>query len=283
LIVFSVPLLFCRESVIREIHRRQMWEHAVLTHIRHNRGELVNLLVSHLELDAAVARKYESLAIRILEERAFSPLDLTTAEAEERRQQIEQWQARLYKPLEEWCVGHKTPAQMGRCCILDQMADSPDPISDGSSSGSSIGIGSSSGGSDRSRMGDADLEELWREFPSATPAIPGLTAGAAAATNSERSPDATAAQECHVVMEPVAAAAAAQSAGPLSESKTGPDRAIDRVLQRVEEPLDSTVSSAPSPPTPVPPPLSGLPGPPPLVADTSEPRSPVWHCDPPTP
>jgi len=283
LIVFVFLLSFCRESVIREIHRRQMWEHSVLTHIRHNRGELVNLLVSHLELDAAVARMYESLAIRILEERAFSPLDLTTAEAEERRQQIEQWQARLYKPLEEWCVGHKTPAEMGRCCILDQMADSPDPISDGSSSGSGIGIGSSSGGSDRSRMGDADLEELWREFPSATPAIPALAASAAAAPNSEGSPDATAAQEWHVVLEPVAAAAAAPSAGPLAESKAGSNGVRDRGLHQAEEPLDATVLSAPSPPTPVPPPLSGVPGPPPLVADTSEPLSPVWHCDPPTP
>lgn len=158
--VGSIVKLAYKESVIREIHRRQMWEHSVLSHIRHNRGEMAALLAHNLEIDLAVGRKYEALAIRILEERAFSPLDLTTSEADERRQQIELWQARLYKPLQEWRAGQKPPGQMGRVSVLENLGDdapsaSPDLDSSSSQSGSRSSSGSGSTNSSRSAVADA--------------------------------------------------------------------------------------------------------------------------------
>jgi hypothetical protein len=103
--VFCVNIYIFREAIIREVHRRQMWEHAVLVHIRHNRGEMSKLLQKYVEINASVANKYEELAIKILEERTLSPLDLSTDESNIRRKQVESWMNRVYHPLNEWKPG----------------------------------------------------------------------------------------------------------------------------------------------------------------------------------
>ncbi len=60
-------------------------------HIRHNRGEMARLFQKkHFENGPVCGRERTRRSLtKFLEERAFSPLDLLTHEAEERRQQVE--------------------------------------------------------------------------------------------------------------------------------------------------------------------------------------------------
>ena len=80
-----------KEAIVREVHKRQMWENGLLAHISHNPGQLSELLQTRLHVRKEVGDQYEREAVLILEERRLSPFDLTQEEKEHHREIVENW------------------------------------------------------------------------------------------------------------------------------------------------------------------------------------------------
>ena len=80
-----------KETFVREIHKRQMWEAGLLGHIQHNPGQLSGLLQSELRMSQQFADHVEAQCILILEERRLSPFDLSQEEKEHHRAIVETW------------------------------------------------------------------------------------------------------------------------------------------------------------------------------------------------
>jgi hypothetical protein len=90
-VVQTVLRLAYKETVIREIHRRQMWENGLLAHLKHHPGELRNLLIEKLHLSPDQASQFESRAIKTVEARRMNPLELTGRHLDYRRLRMENW------------------------------------------------------------------------------------------------------------------------------------------------------------------------------------------------
>ena len=80
-----------KEAIVREVHKRQMWENGLLAHISHNPGQLSELFRTHLKVSRAVGDRYEHDAVMILEERSLSPFDMSYEERERHREIVENW------------------------------------------------------------------------------------------------------------------------------------------------------------------------------------------------
>ncbi len=96
--VVSVLKLIYKEGVVREYHRRQMWENGYLAHMRHLPDELAELLEREIGLTREEATKFEKMAISKIEERRLNPLDLPTEEIELLKVRVENW-IRAHDPL----------------------------------------------------------------------------------------------------------------------------------------------------------------------------------------
>ena len=119
--VSGVAKLIYKEVIIREVHKRQMWEHALLAHIKHHRGQLAMVMERKIGMDRVIAAKHEAYAIKQIEERALSPLDLSEHEAEVHRKNVERWSAnqqirRNFRETRRRCVDARsslfTPCRM---------------------------------------------------------------------------------------------------------------------------------------------------------------------------
>ncbi len=80
-----------KEIVIREFHRRAIWENGLLAHIHHNPIELRELLKEKMGISEKEAEEYQQLAISTIEDRRLNPLDLNEAELSQHREKVERW------------------------------------------------------------------------------------------------------------------------------------------------------------------------------------------------
>jgi len=98
--VGSAVKLTYRELIVREFHRRQMWENGLLAHIVHNKNELANLFVEKLQLSQEEGNKLEKEAVQILETNRLSPFDLSVEEREVQGIKSELWIKHRQEKLE---------------------------------------------------------------------------------------------------------------------------------------------------------------------------------------
>ncbi len=104
--ISSIIKLIFKEIVIREYHRRQMWENGYLAHIHHSPNELKELLMRTTGIPEALAEKYEKSAIFSIESKRIDPLDLTSEEIPLHRKQVENW-LKFYDPsYQSWSELH---------------------------------------------------------------------------------------------------------------------------------------------------------------------------------
>ncbi|MEO5968997.1 MAG: hypothetical protein ABIQ95_03650 [Bdellovibrionia bacterium] len=89
--VISILKLIYKELIIREVHRRQIWESGLLAHIHHVPNELKDLLVKEVGLTEEQAEEYERLTVSIIENERMNPLELDSEECLVHQKNVEDW------------------------------------------------------------------------------------------------------------------------------------------------------------------------------------------------